>query len=42
MKLIIVGGDKVAYYLCQLLLAEQRHEITVIENRDAPRSSGLC
>lgn len=36
MKLIIVGGDKVAYYLCQLLLAEQRHEITVIENRDAP------
>lgn len=36
MKLIIVGGDKVAFYLCQLLLAEKRHEITVIENRDAP------
>ncbi len=36
MKLVIVGGDKVAYYLCQLLQAERRHEITVIENRDAP------
>ncbi len=36
MNLIIVGGDKVAYNLCQLLLAEERHEITVIENRVAP------
>lgn len=36
MKLVVVGGDRVSYALCQHLKESERHELTVVEEREQP------